>query len=64
MTLKRFSRFERRELMKLFYVNACPDRKELCQLAKSLNTSHKRVEVWFRNMRHRTVAEEMLFESE
>ena len=50
--------------MKLFYAKAYPERKELCQLAESLNTSYKRVETWFANMRYRKVAEGMLLESE
>ena len=60
----KWNKCETGELMKVFHTKAYPERKELCQLAKSLNTSFRRVERWFSNMRYRKVAEGMLLESE
>ena len=48
--------------MKVFLAKAYPEIEELCQLAKSLNTSLKRVEYWFGNMRRKKIAEGMLLE--
>ena len=50
--------------MKSFQVNIYPERKELHQLSKSLNTSLKRVANWFCSMRRKGIREGMLPESE
>ena len=45
--------------MKLFQAKAYPEKGELYQLAKSLNTSLQRVGHWFTYMRHKKIAEGM-----
>ena len=53
-------------LMKTFKASAYgyPERKELDQLAESLNVSKKRVENWFSHMRFRLAKRGMLPQSE
>ena len=62
--MKRWNKCETGQLMELFHAKAYPNREELCQLAKSLDTSLRRVECWFSSMRYKKVAEGMLLESE
>ena len=50
--------------MKLFHANTFPGREELYQLAKSFNTSLRRLERWFIHMRRKKIAEGMLLEGE
>ena len=64
MKRKRWNKCETGELMKLFHAKAFPEKEEFCQLAKSLNTSPKRVEHWFSDMHRRKIPEGMLLEGE
>ena len=50
--------------MERFLVNEYLRKGEKCQLANLLNISQKRVEKWFRNMRHKRKAQGMLPKSE
>ena len=49
--------------MKGFHAKAYPEKEELCQLAKSLNTSQKVIENWFATMRVKNEAERISFKS-
>ena len=64
MKRKKWSQCERGELMKLFHAKEFPEREELRQLAKSLNTSLIRVVCWFGTMRHKKTAEGVLRKGE
>ena len=64
MKRKRWNKCETSELMKLVHAKAFPEREELCQLAKSHNTSLRKVERWFSDMRRKKIAEGMLVEGE
>ena len=64
MQKKKWNKREKEKLLEIFNSKVYPEREELCQLAKSLNTSRKRVDNWFSNMRSKKIAEGMLLESE
>ena len=51
-------------LRKSFKANPYPGRKEKHQLAKSLNTSQRAIERWFRYMREKKLKEGFLNTSE
>ena len=61
---KNWSKCQTEQLIKSFDANVYPKKEELCQLAKSLNTSRKRIANWFGHMRHRKRAQGMLIEGE
>ena len=44
---------EQEILMKSFRANPYPTKEEKCQLAMSLNTSQKVIQIWFGNCRQR-----------
>ena len=51
-------------LMERFKAEAYPRKEEKCELAMSLNTTKKKIEIWFKYMRRKKVAEGMLNQSE
>ena len=50
-------------LTKSFKANPYPEKNEILQLAKSLNTSKKAINNWFGNMRQKKAKEGMLKKS-
>ena len=61
---KNWNKHEREILMNLFNAKAYPEKEELCQLAKSLNTSYEKISRWFCRRRLEKKAQQMLLESE
>ena len=64
MQKKEWSECEKEKLLQFFHSNVYPRRGEFCHLAKSLNTSRKRVRNWFCNMRRKKIEQGILIESE
>ena len=64
MQKKEWSECEKEKLLQFFHSKVCPEREEIRHLAKSLNTSRKRVGNWFSNMRRQKIKHGMLTESE
>ena len=58
-----FSKCQIEQLITSFDAKVYPKKEELCQIAKSLNTSQRRIHTWFGHMRRRKIAEGMLIES-
>ena len=50
--------------MKCFHAKQFANKDELCQLAKSLNSSERKIRDWFSDTSEKTIAEGMLIEGE
>ena len=61
---KEWNKCEKEKLLKIFHSKVYPEREEIRQLAKSLNTNHRKVENWFANMRRKKIREGLLIDSE
>ena len=59
---KNWNKCETETLIKHFHTKAYPEREEIYKLAKSLNTSCRKIRIWFNKMRHRKRAKGMLIE--
>ena len=62
--LKKWSKSQTEELMKIFTAKQYPKKDEMCQLAKLFNCTVKQIEYWFINRRREKRAEGMLLEGE
>ena len=61
---KNWTKCQTEQLVMSFNAKAYPDKEEIQWLAKSFNTSERRIGTWFSQMRCKKIAEGMLIESE